>query len=207
MAPSTVVRVKVKPVSAPEGAAGRRIWIQMEKQQGDLVTASVEVWKKEGKLQTRSEGSICHMYVEKCLNLTCLLLRLLTCLLTHLLTRLLTCFLTHMLTCLLTCLLTHMLTCLLTCLLTGLLTRLLTCLLTLLSFPVLWSQTVSFQLSSIRVSAVSCVLFKLQELSPDRQAIIRSLFFLNKIAVNPLSLSGVGAVHLGSDLDTMGLIP
>lgn len=49
MTPSTVVQVKVRATSAPEGAAGGRIWVQMEKQQGDLVTASMEVGKKRLK--------------------------------------------------------------------------------------------------------------------------------------------------------------
>lgn len=53
MTPSTVNWIKVKAVSAPERAAGRRIWVQMEKRQGDLVTASMEVWKKQMKLNYR----------------------------------------------------------------------------------------------------------------------------------------------------------
>lgn len=66
MTPSTVIQVKVRPVSAPEGAAGGRIWIQMEKQQGDLVTASKK--KNKGKLQTHSNGSMCHKYVQNWLK-------------------------------------------------------------------------------------------------------------------------------------------
>lgn len=53
MTPSAVIRVKVKAVSAPERAAGRRLWVQMEKRQSDLVTASMEVWKKQMKLRYR----------------------------------------------------------------------------------------------------------------------------------------------------------
>lgn len=46
MTPSTVVPVKVKAVSASERAAGRRLWVQMEKQQGDFAIASMEALKK-----------------------------------------------------------------------------------------------------------------------------------------------------------------
>lgn len=56
MTPSTVVPVKVKAVSAPERAAGRRLWVQMEKQQGDFAIASMEALKKkknDAKLQTQ----------------------------------------------------------------------------------------------------------------------------------------------------------